>query len=206
MTTLNRRELLQRIAYLMGGAIAAPTLAGLLSGCAAAPSATAQPRALSQAQFDLMAEVAETMLPRTDSPGAKDVGAPAFIDSMLQDVYPAADRKLYLRGLDEFAAVAEHEYGKGFVALDARARLRLVQHAHDDALVAERARPFRFAATDRPFILATKELALLAFFTSEAGATQVLQYDRIPGAYHGCVPLPSAGNGKAWAMDASSPF
>jgi hypothetical protein len=42
-----------------------------------------------------------------------------------------------------------------------------------------------------------KELTLLGFFTSEPGATQVLQYDPVPGAYHGCVPLEEVG--KTWA-------
>jgi hypothetical protein len=40
---------------------------------------------------------------------------------------------------------------------------------------------------------------MLGFFTSEPGATQVLQYDPVPGAYKGCIPLSEAGNGKAWA-------
>ena len=49
------------------------------------------------------------------------------------------------------------------------------------------------------FILMTKELTMLGFFTSEVGATQVLQYVPVPGSYKGCVPLSEAGNGKAWA-------
>jgi len=51
----------------------------------------------------------------------------------------------------------------------------------------------------RPFILTTRELTLLGFFTSHAGATQVLQYVAIPGAYHSCLPVNRAGNGKRWA-------
>jgi hypothetical protein len=42
-----------------------------------------------------------------------------------------------------------------------------------------------------------KELTCLGFFTSEPGATQVLQYEAVPGAYHGCVPLAEVG--KTWA-------
>jgi hypothetical protein len=51
----------------------------------------------------------------------------------------------------------------------------------------------------RPFILMAKELTLLGFFTSEPGATQVLQYIAVPGSYKGCIPLAEAGNGKTWA-------
>ena len=49
------------------------------------------------------------------------------------------------------------------------------------------------------FLLSVKELTMLGFFTSEAGATQVLQYQAVPGAYKGCVPVSEAGNGKTWA-------
>ena len=51
----------------------------------------------------------------------------------------------------------------------------------------------------RSSILTVKELALLGFFTSRPGATQVLQYAAIPGTYHGCLPVNQAGNGKRWA-------
>ncbi|MBX7124565.1 MAG: gluconate 2-dehydrogenase subunit 3 family protein, partial [Cyclobacteriaceae bacterium] len=50
---------------------------------------------------------------------------------------------------------------------------------------------------ERPFILRMKELTMLGFFTSEPGATQVLQYSAVPGAYRGCVPLSEIG--KTWA-------
>jgi gluconate 2-dehydrogenase gamma chain len=53
--------------------------------------------------------------------------------------------------------------------------------------------------TQRPFILTVKELTMLGYFTSEPGATQVLQYSPVPGAYKGCVPVSEAGNGKTWA-------
>jgi len=47
---------------------------------------------------------------------------------------------------------------------------------------------------------------LLGFFTSKAGATEVLQYAAVPGGFQGCVPLAKAGNGKSWALEASRRF
>jgi len=41
-----------------------------------------------------------------------------------------------------------------------------------------------------------KELVMLGFFTSEAGATKVLQYEAVPGSYKGCIPLSEAGKRK----------
>src|SRR5256885_7012771 len=47
--------------------------------------------------FRSVAEVAEIMIPRTATPGAKDVGVPAFIDAMLKETYPREDRERYVR-------------------------------------------------------------------------------------------------------------
>jgi hypothetical protein len=52
----------------------------------------------------------------------------------------------------------------------------------------------------------TKELTMLGFFTSEVGATQVLQYLAVPGTFRGCLPLSEAGNGKTWATEMSQAF
>jgi gluconate 2-dehydrogenase gamma chain len=71
-----------------------------------------------------------------------------------------------------------------------------VKKIHDAAVEAELATT---PAPKRPFILMAKELTMLGFFTSEPGATQVLQYIAVPGSYKGCIPLSEAGNGKTWA-------
>jgi gluconate 2-dehydrogenase gamma chain len=206
MTTLDRRELLKRVAYLMGGAISAPLVSAVLNGCSRTSNSDWQPAVLTQAQADLVAEVVEIMIPRTDTPGAKDVGVPQFIDVMLKEAFSSADRERFLSGLNEFDALAVREYGHSFndKELDSVKRLALVQRVQDEAIAVERgAAPFS-RPSNRPFILMTKELTLLGFFMSEVGATQVLQYEPVPGAYHGCVPLAAAGKGRAWATDSGA--
>src|SRR2546421_409751 len=73
-------------------------------------------------------------------------------------------------------------------------------------LVAEGVAGPQARTLQRPFILMTKELALLGFFTSRVGATQVLQYVATPGSYQACVPLAQAGNGKTWAVEPGGRF
>ncbi|WP_206337747.1 gluconate 2-dehydrogenase subunit 3 family protein [Streptomyces sp. WAC 06738] len=157
----------------------------------------------------------------TDTPGALDVGVPAFVDRMLKEVYSKEGRDDYLNGLRHFATVAQQVHHKPFVSLERGQQRALVQRFQDEAIAEERAlvsrkqkdlvQRVRAAAlleqrtrpsTDahqQSFILATRELALLAFFTSQPGATRVLQYLAIPGAYRGCLPVSQAGNGRRWA-------
>ncbi|RAW00445.1 gluconate 2-dehydrogenase subunit 3 family protein [Pseudochryseolinea flava] len=180
----------------MGGVISAPALAGILKGCTAKPSINWKPAYLSQEQATLISQVSEIIIPKTDTPGAKEVGVPEFIDLMLKDVYSEEDQKRFMDGLKKFDEDANTEYGDPFIELSADDQAAFVKKVHDEAIATEHSenRPAK-----RPFILMTKELTLLGFFTSKAGATQVLQYEAVPGAYKGCVPLKEAGNGKTWA-------
>jgi DNA-binding response OmpR family regulator len=136
-------------------------------------------------------------------------------------VYSQEARDHYVKGLHDFDAGAQEMHGQPFASLEPRLQRALVQRFHAAAIADERAtnaqkwkqlvEEVRNAATveqrtelsaappKRSFILTTKELALLRFFTSQPGATQVLQYVAIPGAYRGCLPVSQAGNGKRWA-------
>ncbi|MGO4779083.1 gluconate 2-dehydrogenase subunit 3 family protein, partial [Lysobacter sp. 2RAB21] len=77
-----------------------------------------KPLFLTQAQAALVAEVAEIMIPRTDTPGAKDVGIAAFIDKMLKDVYPKDDQARFVAGLADFETQAKREHGRAFLELE----------------------------------------------------------------------------------------
>ncbi len=193
---MDRREALKRTALLMGGAVSAPAIMGILKGCKARPAIDWKPVFLSEDQASVISVISEIIIPRTDTPGAIDVGVPAFIDQMVKEVYSPEDQKWFTDGLTAFNSAAREKYSEDFVDLGDEDQATFVTEMHNAAIEAEKTtRP----APKRPFILMMKELTLLGFFTSEPGATQVLQYDPVPGAYHGCVPLAEAGNGKTWA-------
>lgn len=193
---MDRREALKRTAWIMGGVVSAPAIMGVLKGCAAKPNIDWKPVFLTEDQGILVSQVAEIIIPKTDTPGAKDTGVPGFIDLMLKDAYSKEDQDHYLASLKAFDEDANKEYGDPFIELDPEQQAAFVKKTHDAAVEAEKnTKP----APKRPFILMTKELTMLGFFTSEAGATQVLQYVPVPGSYKGCIPLSEAGNGKTWA-------
>lgn len=209
-TRMNRRELLQRVAWLMGGAISAPAVLGVLNGCKAKPSASWHPLFLSTQEGAIVEEVAELIIPRTDTPGAREVGVPAFIDVILKDAYPAEDQARFVSGLKDFDSEAQRAHGKPFLELPQAQRVSFLQQVHDAAASAEKAQTDEqdtpAGERKRPFVLMMKELTLLGFFTSQAGATQVLQYVAVPGGFQACIPIAKAGNGKQWATETSLRF
>jgi len=123
------------------------------------------------------------------------VGVPNFIDMFVKDCYKEEDQKKFLDGLHDFDQNAIKVFGNRFIEGSPEEQLAYLKTTHDEAVNAGKADP----KTPRPFILKLKELTMLGYFVSEPGATKVLQYIAVPGAYHGCVPLAEAGNGKQWA-------
>ena len=189
--SIDRREALRRAALLLGGVISAPTIAAVLAGCEA-PSADGErwsPRALTREQGDLVAAIADQIIPRTDTPGARDVGVHRFIDTMLAEYYSAEERSRFLAGLAAVDSSAQRASGQSFVHLSAMGQRDILTpfdaDAHDDA-------------ARHPFFRTMKELTLLGYYTSEAGATRELKFARVPGRFDGCVPFATVG--RAWSV------
>jgi hypothetical protein len=190
---MNRREAIERTALILGYAISAPAMMGILNGCKATPELAFKPVFLTEEQARLVGEIAEVIIPKTDTPGAKDAGVPAFIDTMLKDVYKQEDKDKFIAGLNSFNEEAKKSAGSDFVDLDPSKQVEFFKSVHDPAVAGFKTGEIK----ERPFVLMIKELTCLGFFTSELGATQVLQYEAVPGAYRGCVPLAEVG--KTWA-------
>ncbi len=181
---LDRRTALKRALALLGGVAATPSLLTFLQGCGARPGAGWKPLFLDDARVRLVTALAETIVPRTETPGAVDAGVPAFIDRFVAEVYDPAAQARFVERLAAFDAACTTAHGAAFPALDEERRLAALTTAHETA---------------RPFFLEIRELVLLGYFTSEPGATQVLQYQPVPGQYLPCVPLAEAGEGRTWA-------
>lgn len=173
-----RREALQRAALFLGGAaLSSSLLEGVLH--AQAPAAGAPDRrALDATRYATAAALAERILPRTDTPGAGDVGVPAFIDRMYGAYLTPAERERLAAGL---AGVEQQAQARGgaFASLPASAQ---------DAIVGG------LAARDRAFWLQLRELVIVGYFTSETVGKTVLHYDPVPGRYRADVPLSEVGN------------
>lgn len=189
-TMLNRRDALQRLAIITGGMAILPEWAGAVERWS---TGTWQPVAAPGPDIAaLLAEIAETIIPTTDTPGAKAAKVEEFIMLIMQDCTDPADRDRFYQGLDAFEASCRKDLGKGFIALDKAERIKALKQAEADAVKAKDK-----GSDKRPFFSEMKQLTMTGYFTSEIGATQALEYVHIPGSYQGCVPL-TPGK-RAWA-------
>lgn len=219
---ITRRAALVRTAALLGSALAAPTIAGVLAGCgdqkASGTTSAAQTlRALTPAQEQLVAAVAEVILPTTDTPGAREVGVSLFVDRMLADYYSADARAQFLAGLARLDTRALTKHGHPFVGCTAAQQFALVDALDAQAFdvraiaagapsrvnsVAPDAAPDSTDATraadadPRAFYGVLKELTLAGYYTSEIGATRELRVNPM-GRWRANVPYAELGAG--WA-------
>jgi hypothetical protein len=191
---MNRREWLKCVSALAVGSVAAPTLLAAFDAYAAAQTPGTSLQFFSQPQISLITAVVDIIIPRSDTPGAVEAGVPRFIDQMFANVYAKADQERYMSALAAFDKAG----GKPFLQLSDAQRKALVTKLHAEALADPKDTATALAAS---FVLMNKKLAMMGFFLSQPGCTEVLQYSAVPGAYHADIPLAQAGNGRAWAVE-----
>ena len=199
---MNRREAIEKTALALGYAISAPVLSGVLNGCKPSPELSYQPVFFNEKQAETLSLLAEIIIPKTDTPGAIEAGVPSFMDTLLNEFYGKEDQDKFLEGLSEFENKAKETLGNNFSSASAEERQKFFETIHRESLEKSQGGDSSGwwnagSSSEKPFIIKVKEMTLLGFFTSEIGATQVLQYNPAPGPYQGCVPLTQVG--KAWA-------
>ena len=173
------------------------------------------PTALTPAQARTLDLVAELIMPPTDTPGAREVGVPQFVDRAVAGYCPPQEAAVIRSGLDRVEADARSAHGKGFAALSPAQQTALldrydvegrgpktpqaaVGRGETETGLANQPR----AAVEPPkgpyFFPVLKDLVTVGYFTSKIGSTKAVIWDPVPGAYHGCVPLKTIG--RAWAL------
>ena len=139
----------------------------------------------SAADVSTLDEIAETILPRTKTPGAKDADAGLFMAQFVSDCYTARQQAAFRAGLADI----DKRAGGRFVSLEPQARTELLRaldaeakaHAVDvtETGTAEEGEPMPH------YFTMIKQLTIFGFFTSKVGATEVLRYVAVPGRYDG---------------------
>lgn len=194
---MNRRQALQHVAWLLGGALSTPVISAVLDHKHGHRSRNGSgPRVmqtLTPEQDQLVTAIAEMIIPETDTPGAKAVRVNEFIDLLLTEWYPAEERERFLSGLTDFDSKFRRAYGKGFLEGAPEQQTAMLAQVDAEAVAARRAQ-----AAPLPFFATMKELTLVGYYTSDVGMNDELQFQPATDRYEGCIPLERVGR-RAWA-------
>lgn len=205
---MKRRELLRYTAYLTGVAVSGPVASALLSGCKREEAVTAgeavyEPTFFSADEYEYISKLADTIIPRTDTPGALDVGAPEMVDKMVGQVYDEESRDKFRSGLKELMRKMDADNTDGgFRQLEGEDALVYLQdqdlHYKDPDTDWDTLPEVEAGARGAYFDL--KSQIVGAWFNSEQIGTEVLAYLPVPGEYIPCGDLQELTGGKAWAI------
>lgn len=146
---------------------------------------------------ELIAELAETIIPATDTPGAKDAKVEDFIIKMILENEGSKTQKRFLSGLRNLQDYSKSRYGGTFQSCSLDNRISILEHYENKEFKYRIVKRIENELFGFPFFYKLKSLTVVGFCTSEIGATQALAYDYIPVYYQACIPLLKGQ--KSWA-------
>ncbi|MDF1659784.1 MAG: gluconate 2-dehydrogenase subunit 3 family protein [Verrucomicrobiales bacterium] len=166
---IDRRAAVQRISLMFGGALSTQLTSALMGEV----TNTGDSVDVTEAMEALLAEVADVIIPETDTPGAKEAGAHEFIIRVMRDCYELEPQQKFYAGLARIDERSQAAYQKTFVELTRPEQIEIIMET---------------AKKDKGYFKQVKQLTQVGYFSSELGITTNLQYMPIPGRFEGDVP------------------
>jgi hypothetical protein len=123
--------------------------------------------------------IADTIIPRTDTPSATDVGVHKFVDVIVNEYLTQTERVAALAGLDAIDARARTEFNVIFAELSADKRSAMIDSFEKGDRNAEPSQTY----------WRLKGLVVHGYFTSERVTKDVLKVTVMPGKFEGAAPV-----------------
>jgi gluconate 2-dehydrogenase gamma chain len=172
---MERRELLKMMALTFGASVALPESAFAKLG---EPLDVSKLKFFNAEQRALVGAISETIIPRTDTPGALDAGVPQWLELIVQDCLDADAQKLMLDGLVEIERRATNDLKKPYAQLSVEQQIELLESMQATK-----------GGIARKFIGQFKELVKFTYVNSEVGGTQALEWILVPGRWEPAMEL-----------------
>lgn len=193
---MDRRKVIQRTGYITAGAILTPSLLTLFQSCQAESRLDWTPQFFTETESKCITSLLDTILPRTETPGALDVNVDVFIDKVIGETYDVESQNKMRQHISNFNTKCQSKFGNPFAKLNADQKAEILN--------AEESSNSRFSGAvwgtavgpqdDIGFYRAFKAMAISAYFSSEEIGKTVLNYDPIPQEYNSCIPVKDVGN------------
>lgn len=173
--TMDRRTLIKKSAIATLGLSLSPALLISLESCAEKRPTNDNPIYLNKEQFDTIWQIAELVLPATDTPGADDAKVAPFIDQLFGEYFDDQIKMDYLEGLSSFMLNCQNDMGNSFIDLNQEEQLKYLTLMDEDE-------------AEDSFFRSIKGIILWAYFTSEPGMKS-MNYLPVPGRFNGCIEI-----------------
>lgn len=183
---LSRRDVLQGLLLSLGGLAACGE--GMPSGKIKATQAASGDalRFYTESEMSLLTQIADALIPATETPGAVAVQVPGYLDAMMADWASTKTQATHREWIAAIGRELNSIAGSDFVRLDQDSQVSAVA-ALDEAAFGERAQEL---ANYREL----KQMITDIYYVSEPGAVQELGWVPVPGRWDGCAPLEESGH------------
>jgi hypothetical protein len=172
---IKRRAAIRNLLIIAGGAMVLPACYRS-SGKA---SITLQNLSISEEEEDLLAELTETLIPETSTPGAKSLKLQLFVLKMVDDCYTADNQKLFTEGLKGFNDHFKKQAGTSFADASPEKRQEVLKGIQD---IKQKDDPVK------KFYDITKSKTIQGYLSSKYVMTNIVKYELVPGRYNGYFP------------------
>lgn len=162
----------------------------IAGGITLIPSCLTQPEKASIAlkNFDinadqerLLAEIASTIIPKTDTPGAKEMGSHLFVLKMLDDCYEKDVQQKFVQGLDQLENSTKKRFGNSFVNCTYNQKEKVLLGVENKE---------SYAPEVYDFYTIMKERTIQGYLTSKYVVLNIEKYEIIPSVkYNGYYPV-----------------
>ena len=177
---MNRRELLKMVASATGGVVIGGEF--FLAGCKNPDAGVGSSATFTESDVAFLNEVAETIFPKTSTPGAKDAKVGQFMTVMVNDCYVQKDQDAFHAGMKSLNDACKKMHGHDFMSASPEHRKELLV-----ALDKERGDYQKTKQKEDPshYFQYFKQLTIMGYFTSKEGRTGATRYEPVPGKYIG---------------------
>ncbi|MFB0906990.1 MAG: hypothetical protein ACJA1O_003150 [Spirosomataceae bacterium] len=169
---MNRRKALKNVALTFGTALSLPAWANAWT-----PESLPATTNFKTAESELLNQLVEAFIPKTDTPGAGEMGIDKFVMVMVNDCTPDNQRSTFMTQLSLVDAFAKEKYSKLFTNLSAKEKTETLGLISVDE-----------APEWKTFFGTLKRYTVQGYQTSEY-VMYKNGFQFAPGFYNGCVDL-----------------
>ena len=217
---MDRRKALKNMGWAMGYTVATPTVLSLLNSCKEESAVSWTPRFFSPGEGNVLIQIIDVLLPRTDSPSASEVNVHIFIDRYMDEVMAVESQGFIRMLMGKFAGSALRESGKeNLEDLDGNdiepilaKALQVLEpdkeKANAEALGAYMQAAAKGESAELPdevananFSKTLRDFSIWAYKNTEFVGEKVLPYASVPGVNIPCGDLDELTGGKVWSPE-----
>ncbi len=188
---MKRREAIKISGLGLGFTLSGATLMSVISSCKHDLPKELSLQVLNQSEFEILSELAETILPKSDTPGAKDARVAEFIDLFISKIYPEELQIDFKSGLADLNQQCTAINSKGISSCSSDERNQFLSSIESSDYVA----PVSIwgnsveEGSALPFYKQLKQMVMWGYFSSEIVGKEVLLYQVLAPGYQGCVDI-----------------